>query len=118
MDHAATLRRAYDLINAGDIDGFGELIAEDVVVIPAVPLPPTDQPGTTIVAYKRSVKKTPVQPEEFEMYNVTADPMELANLYGVGAFASQQQALVQLLAQQRTQKRLRPASGNVPGEPA
>ena len=31
MDHAATLRRAYDLINAGDIDGFGELVAEDVV---------------------------------------------------------------------------------------
>lgn len=92
--------------------------AEDVVLIPAVPLPPTDQPGTTIVAYKRSVKKTPVQPEEFEMYNVTADPMELANLYGVAAFASQQQALVQLLAQQRAQKRLRPASGEVPGEPA
>ena len=25
MDHAATMRRAYDLLNAGDIDGFGEL---------------------------------------------------------------------------------------------
>ena len=31
MDHAATTRRLYDLINAGDIDGFGELIAEDFV---------------------------------------------------------------------------------------
>jgi steroid delta-isomerase-like uncharacterized protein len=31
MDHAATLRRAYDLINAGDIDGFGEMLAEDMV---------------------------------------------------------------------------------------
>ena len=31
MDHTATVRRAYDLINAGDIDGFGELLADDFV---------------------------------------------------------------------------------------
>lgn len=31
MDHAATMGRLYELINAGDIDGFGELIAEDFV---------------------------------------------------------------------------------------
>jgi len=31
MDHAATMNRLYDLINAGDIDGFGELLAEDFV---------------------------------------------------------------------------------------
>jgi steroid delta-isomerase-like uncharacterized protein len=31
MDHAATMRRAYDLINAGDIDGFGALLADDLV---------------------------------------------------------------------------------------
>ncbi len=31
MDHLATMRRAYDLINAGNIDGFGELLAEDFV---------------------------------------------------------------------------------------
>lgn len=31
MDHAATLRRMYDLINAGDVDGFGELLADDMV---------------------------------------------------------------------------------------
>ena len=31
MDHAATMRRLYDLINAGDIDGFGELLDEDFV---------------------------------------------------------------------------------------
>jgi steroid delta-isomerase-like uncharacterized protein len=31
MDHAATVRRFYDLINAGDIDGFGALLAEDFV---------------------------------------------------------------------------------------
>ena len=31
MDHAATMRRAYDLLNAGDIEGFGELLADDFV---------------------------------------------------------------------------------------
>ena len=31
MDHAATMRRAYELISAGDIDGFGELLSEDFV---------------------------------------------------------------------------------------
>jgi len=29
MDHAATMRRAYDLFNAHDVDTFGELLAED-----------------------------------------------------------------------------------------
>ena len=31
MDHAAAMKRLYDLINAGNIDGFGELLAEDFV---------------------------------------------------------------------------------------
>jgi steroid delta-isomerase-like uncharacterized protein len=31
MDHTATLRRMYDLINAHDIDAFGELLADDFV---------------------------------------------------------------------------------------
>ena len=31
MDHAETARRFYDLINSGDIDGFGALLAEDFV---------------------------------------------------------------------------------------
>ena len=31
MDHAATLRRFYDLLSAGDIDGFGALLADDFV---------------------------------------------------------------------------------------
>lgn len=29
MDHATTMRRLYDLINAGDIDGFGRQLADD-----------------------------------------------------------------------------------------
>jgi steroid delta-isomerase-like uncharacterized protein len=31
MDHAATLQRLYDFLNAGDVDGFGDLLADDFV---------------------------------------------------------------------------------------
>lgn len=31
MDHEATIQRMYDLLNAGDIDGFGDLLDADVV---------------------------------------------------------------------------------------
>ncbi|MBI4204678.1 MAG: ester cyclase [Betaproteobacteria bacterium] len=42
MNHAATMRRLYDLINAGDIDGFGALLADNFVDHEAVPgLAPT-----------------------------------------------------------------------------
>jgi steroid delta-isomerase-like uncharacterized protein len=42
MDHAASIRRLYDLINAGDIDGFGRQLADDFAERDALPgLPPT-----------------------------------------------------------------------------
>ena len=31
MDHASTARRLYERLTGGDIDGFGELLADDVV---------------------------------------------------------------------------------------
>ena len=31
MDHAATMRHVYDLLSAGDLDGFVDLLADDVV---------------------------------------------------------------------------------------
>ncbi len=31
MDHTATARRFYDLVNAGDLDGFGAMLADDFV---------------------------------------------------------------------------------------
>ena len=31
MDHAETMRRLYGLLNAGDVDGFGALLADDFV---------------------------------------------------------------------------------------
>ena len=37
MDHAATARRLYDRINAGDIDGFGMNLADDFVEHEATP---------------------------------------------------------------------------------
>jgi steroid delta-isomerase-like uncharacterized protein len=42
MDHSVSIRRLYDLINAGDIDGFGQQVADDFVEHNEVPgLPPT-----------------------------------------------------------------------------
>jgi steroid delta-isomerase-like uncharacterized protein len=31
MDHASTARRLYDLVGTGDIDAFGELLADDFI---------------------------------------------------------------------------------------
>ena len=31
MDHEANLRRCYELLNAGDVDGFGDLLSDDFV---------------------------------------------------------------------------------------
>ena len=37
MDHASTMRRLYELLSAGDIDGFGDQMAEDFVEHEAMP---------------------------------------------------------------------------------
>ena len=48
MDHATTMRRLYELINAGDIDGFGDTLADDFVEHEEVPgLAPTKDGVTT-----------------------------------------------------------------------
>ena len=42
MDHTISIQRLYDLINAGDIDGFGRQLADDFVERNGVPgIPPT-----------------------------------------------------------------------------
>jgi steroid delta-isomerase-like uncharacterized protein len=42
MDHNNSIQRLYDLINAGDIDGFGRQLADDFVERDEIPgLPPT-----------------------------------------------------------------------------
>ena len=43
-DHSATMRRAYELISNGDVDGFGDLMADDFVEHQEQPgLPPTKE---------------------------------------------------------------------------
>ncbi len=44
MDHAATMRRFYELVNASDVDGFVELLADDFVEHETVEgFPPTKE---------------------------------------------------------------------------
>ena len=46
MDHGATIRRLYEVINAGDIDGFGRLMADDFVEHEELPGFPPTKAGT------------------------------------------------------------------------
>ncbi|GAB3260738.1 ester cyclase [Nocardioides dilutus] len=46
MDHAATMRNTYELISAGDIAGFGDLVADDFVEHQGGPGFPATKAGT------------------------------------------------------------------------
>ena len=46
MDHTPTIRRLYDLINAGDIDGFGCQLADDFAEREDLPGFPPNKAGT------------------------------------------------------------------------
>ena len=46
MDHTPTIRRLYDLINAGDIDGFGCQLADDFAEREDMPDFPPNKAGT------------------------------------------------------------------------
>ena len=72
--------------------------------------------GPQPILYHVTVKATE-RGDEYEMYNVSDDPMELSNLYDDGIHAATQALLAQLLEQQRCAKRLVPVSGEVPGQP-
>ncbi|MDO9519415.1 MAG: sulfatase-like hydrolase/transferase [Pseudohongiella sp.] len=74
-----------------------------------------NDPGVYPVAFRKQVKVTP-EPEEFELYNITQDQMELVNLAGLPALASVESQLKSLLAQESAAKRLSPVSGVVPGQ--
>lgn len=66
MDHAATMRRMYDLINAGDVDGFGDLLADDFVDHEELPgLEPTkDGVKTFFRAYLAAFPDLKMTPED------------------------------------------------------
>ncbi len=92
----------------------GEDGVEDVVL---GQMEPTKDPGYEgPIAAIQIVKATPA-PEEFELYNVTDDPIEVYNLYSATDPLPQQALLAQLLEEQCKQKRLTPCSGGVPGQP-
>ena len=69
-----------------------------------------------MIPYEATVKQTPPS-DQFEMYNVTDDPMELHNLWDDGVHTAVQNTLAALLQEQCAQKRLTPCSGTVPGQP-
>ncbi len=46
MDNAATMRETYERINAGNIEGFGELVAEDFIEHQGVSGLPATKEGT------------------------------------------------------------------------
>lgn len=80
---------------------------------------PSDDEGTKLVLFQQTVKLTPA-PEEYEMYCVTDDPLELTNRAGAtyAESVAAQATLSAMLAEQSAAKRLTPQSGTVPGEPA
>jgi len=93
----------------------GTLGVKDVVLKPVSPFP--EPPGQIIVQYLKRTKFHP-EPEEFEMYNLSDDPMELDNLAGNPLHLATQARLRDLLTEQCAQKRLKPQSGTVAGQPA
>ncbi|MBI5589118.1 MAG: sulfatase-like hydrolase/transferase [Deltaproteobacteria bacterium] len=93
----------------------GEDGVQDVILDQKVPTPSPPY-GPAPIPYEITVKSTP-EPSEFEMYNVTEDPMELTNLYSATNPLPEQGLLARLLQQQCMQKRLIPCSGGVPGQP-
>jgi choline-sulfatase len=99
----------------------GDEGVKDVIVVQKKATPDTPdygepdrgpQPTRTDI----TVKSTP-KPDEFELYDVTEDPMELDNKYNNAGYSAQQAALEVLLQEQCAQKRLTPCSGDVPGDP-
>jgi choline-sulfatase len=77
-------------------------------------------PGTYTVPVQQVVYNQPAA-DEWEMYNISADPTELHNLYGDPSVSGTQAVLTDLLQQQACEKRLQPSTpvwgGPPPGAP-
>jgi choline-sulfatase len=76
-----------------------------------------NRPGTYPVTFQKTVKIRPAK-EEWELYDLGNDPMELKNLAGNADYQEIEAQLKTLLAEQSCLKRLTPQSGAVPGQPA
>jgi choline-sulfatase len=81
---------------------------QDVVHSPPLLMPRTRKDGCYTVPYQVKVKSTPVH-EQFEMYDVSEDAMELCNLANDAAFDGRRVQLLRLLEEQRREKRLVPS---------
>ena len=65
MDHSASMRRLYDLINAGDIDGFGTQLADDFVEHEETPgLGPTKEASPVLPDVPRGVPRPALRVED------------------------------------------------------
>lgn len=71
--------------------------------------------GVQRFSYEERVRLQPAE-SQYEMYNLTADPMELENLAGKPQWKERESSLRDLLVEQCARKRLVPKSGVVPGE--
>jgi choline-sulfatase len=87
--------------------------AKDVLLAQKQATPAPEYKGP--VDCEVTVKGTPVA-EEYELYELGSDPLELSNRFGDPACATQQAMLVAMLADERARKRLSPLSGVVPGQ--
>jgi len=74
-----------------------------------------EKPGIYNVPFRKNVKVETFE-DQYEMYNITIDPMELNNLAGSGQYSSEEAQLRNLLSAQSKSKRLSP-SGNTSKEP-
>lgn len=93
----------------------GEQGVMDVLLHEDEPMVGTPPPGAYTIQCTRTIKYTPA-PDEYELYNVTLDPMELQNLAGTPEASAMEARMAGLLAEQRAAKRLYPVSGPVPGQ--
>lgn len=91
---------------------------EDETTIQKCPRPPVD--GVQHCLCTKTIKTKPVS-EEFEMYNLSTDPLETKNLahsnFQTPETKIVQTVLANMLEEQCIQKRLYPSSGDVPGKP-
>jgi choline-sulfatase len=93
----------------------GEAGVMDVLLHEETPLGPNPPAGVHQIRCTRTVKYEPA-PDEFELYDVSSDPMELDNLAGTPSAAAIEAQLAATLASERAAKRLYPVSGPVPGQ--
>jgi len=67
MDHTDAMRRAYDLLNAGDLDGFAELLSDDFVEHEATPGLEPNKAGVLqfFTMYRAGFPDLRFEPEQF-----------------------------------------------------